>query len=73
MADKDHLEIDAQDNADEPDEGVFTMEEILAQIRQYEAQFGMTSEEFLKRWEAGTAPDTFETNSWAIWLHALNK
>ncbi len=34
-------------------------------IRGYEEQFGIASEEFLKRWENGTAPDTFETNHWA--------
>ena len=71
MADKDHLEIDAQDNAGEPDEDTLIREELLAEIRQYEEKFGMTSEEFHRRWLEGTVPDTYETNSWAILLHAL--
>jgi hypothetical protein len=71
VADKDHLEIDTQDDAGEPDEGVFTRDEVLAIIQGYEAQFGMTSEEFRRRWIEGTVPDTFETNDWVMLLDAL--
>lgn len=42
--------------------------EIRRIIESYEEQFGMTSEDFLLQWEAGEAPDTFETNDWAILL-----
>jgi len=34
-------------------------------IKDYEAQFGMTSEAFLKLWNAGQAEVTFATNHWA--------
>jgi hypothetical protein len=39
------------------------------QIAAFEAQFGMSSEEFLKRWREDTIEDTFDTNVWAILLH----
>jgi len=53
------------------EEGIISREELLALVHQYEEKFGMTSEEFLKRWEADAIPDTFETNDWAMILDAL--
>ena len=53
-------------------EGIISREELLARVHHYEEMFGMSSEDFLKRWEADTVPDTFETNSWAMLLHALS-
>lgn len=53
------------------DEGILTREEILEKIRRYEKQFGMTSKEFLTQWRAGIAPDTYETNAWAMLLDVL--
>jgi hypothetical protein len=46
--------------------------ELEAKIKRYEEQFGMSSEEFLQRWNAGDMPDTFETNAWSIILDFLN-
>jgi len=39
-----------------------------AEIAALEKRYGMTSEEFLRAWDEGTAPDTFETNAWAMIL-----
>jgi hypothetical protein len=50
------------------DDGILTREELLEQVRAYETQFGMTSDQFLRMRKAGTAPDTFETIDWAILL-----
>lgn len=51
------------------DEDMFmSREEVLEIIARYEQQFGMTSEEFLRQWKVGTAPDLWETNSWAMLL-----
>lgn len=47
---------------------LLTHEEIDRRIAQYESQYDMTSEEFLRRRREGTAPDTFETMVWAILL-----
>lgn len=55
-----------------PDDAILTRGEILAIIAGYEKQFGMTSDEFRQRWKAGTAPDVFETNEWAILLDSLD-
>jgi len=54
-----------------PDEAILTRAEILAIIGEYENQFGMTSDEFRKRWQEGSVPDVFETNSWAMLLKYL--
>ncbi len=37
-------------------------------IKKYENKFGMSSEEFTRKWKADEVPDTFETNDWAILL-----
>ncbi len=50
---------------------IITREELLEQIRAYEIQYEMTSAEFLRQWEAGVAPDTYETNVWAMILDVL--
>jgi len=46
-------------------------EEIEMQIAEYEKQYGMTSEEFMRQMREGTAPDEFETMSWMISLRTL--
>jgi hypothetical protein len=63
MTDQDAPMIDSAD---------FTEAEIAAarawraqQIAAFEAQFGMSSEEFLKRWREDTIEDSVETNYWA--------
>lgn len=45
-----------------------TQEELDERIKRYEEQFGMTSEEFLEKWNKGEAPDTFETMLWSTLL-----
>ena len=49
-------------------DGVMSLDEVRRVIAAYEAKYGMSSEEFLRQWEAGTAPDNRETNDWAILL-----
>ncbi len=49
-------------------EGIMTREEVMEIIAAYEAMYGMSSEEFLRQWKAGTAPDTRETNDWSMLL-----
>jgi hypothetical protein len=48
-----------------------TKAEVLEIIRRYEAKYGISSEEFRKRWKAGTMEDSFDTNDWAILLGYL--
>ncbi len=48
---------------------IMSQEEARALVKRYEQQFGMTSEEFLRQWKAGTAPDLWETNAWAMLLN----
>lgn len=55
-------------NADFTDDGRMTQDEVRAIIADYERCFGMSSDEFLRQWQAGTAPDTRETNDWATLL-----
>lgn len=39
----------------------------IREMRDYlEQKYGMSSEEFLRRWKLGEMPDNFETNYWAI-------
>jgi hypothetical protein len=47
---------------------VLTREEFEAQIAHYEKVFGMSSAEFLRKMEEGTADDTFETMHWMMLL-----
>lgn len=54
-----------------PEEAILTQDEIKHIIAGYEEQFGMTSDEFRKRWKDGTAPDVFETTEWAVLLDSL--
>lgn len=51
-----------------PYSGEISREDILEEIRGYEQEFGMSSEEFMQAVQAGTAPDTFETMAWMIML-----
>jgi len=43
-----------------------TTDEIRDMLDYLEGEYKMSSEEFLRRWEAGEMPDNFETNYWAI-------
>ncbi|MCP4104599.1 MAG: hypothetical protein GY749_03525 [Desulfobacteraceae bacterium] len=54
-----------------PDENdILSEDDIKARIEEYEKQFGMSSEEFLRQKRKGTAPDTFETMYWmGLLLH----
>jgi hypothetical protein len=47
---------------------VLSDDAIRRKIQRYEKKFGMSSEEFMEKWRAGEAPDTFETNLWASLL-----
>ncbi len=49
---------------------LLSLDQVRRIIDAYEAKYGMSSEEFLRQWEAGTAPDTYETNDWAMLLDA---
>ena len=55
-------------DAHSTDDMIMTEDEIRAIIVGYEQQYGMSSEEFLRQWKADTASDTWETNSWAMFL-----
>ncbi|MBC7813860.1 MAG: hypothetical protein H7175_22080 [Burkholderiales bacterium] len=46
--------------------GVMTDEEIQRILKGYEQQFGMSSEEFLKKWAEDAVPDTADTMEWMI-------
>ena len=56
---------DMHENSD-----LLSLDQVRRIIDAYEAKYGMSSEEFLRQWEAGTAPDTYETNDWAMLLDA---
>ena len=72
------LDIQEYITSDSHDQYIFVFELTYVQlmvdyerrriIEKYESQFGMSSEEFLRRWREGTMPDLFETNEWAILL-----
>jgi hypothetical protein len=40
-------------------------ESLEDKIKAFETQFGMSSEEFMRRWMSFSIPETFETNYWA--------
>lgn len=44
--------------------------ELDTEIIACEKRSGMSSEEFMKHWKEGSAPDTYATNAWAILLKA---
>ncbi len=49
---------------------ILSEDDIKSQIEEYEKEFGMSSEEFLRQKRKGTAPDTFETMYWmGLLLH----
>jgi hypothetical protein len=43
-----------------------SLDDIRARIKRFEEYYGITSEEFLKRWRKGDFEDTFWTNLWAM-------
>jgi hypothetical protein len=47
---------------------LLSADEVERQIAEYEALFGMSSDEFVRLRQAGNAPDTFETMHWFILL-----
>ena len=46
-------------------------EELRLAVARYEREYGMTSAQFIERWQNYDAPDTFDTNSWAMLIHAF--
>ena len=53
---------------------ITTLEEFREDIRcNFEIPFGMSSEEFWKRWKEGAIEDTFWTTRWASDLITLRK
>lgn len=48
-----------------------SLDELRQIITAYEEKYRMSSDEFLCQWQAGTAPDTDETNEWAMLRDAL--
>ncbi len=63
-----HAEGQAAITDEEYQEAVATDEEIEAEIKQYEQQFGMSSEEFLEQVRLGTAPDEAGIIGWKLLL-----
>lgn len=55
-------------NASGQDANILTEEDIQQIIIGYEQKYGMSSEEFLKKWAADAVPDTYETMKWMILL-----
>lgn len=47
-------------------EGILPLEEVQRIIAAYEEKYNVSTEEFLRQWKAGTAPDNEETNDWNI-------
>ena len=54
--------------AEEYQDAVATDEEVEAEIKKYEQQFGMSSEEFLEQMRLGTAPDEAGIIDWMLLL-----
>ena len=50
-----------------------SLDDIRAQIKRYEEYYGVSSEEFLKRWRKGDFEDTFWTNLWRMKINFLKK
>jgi len=51
-----------------PPEYIMTDEDVEREIRAYEEQFGMSSEEFLSQKRKGEFPDIFEAIAWQVLL-----
>jgi len=43
-----------------------SLDDIRARIKRFEEYYGVSSEEFLKRWRKGDFEDTFWTNLWRM-------
>lgn len=43
-----------------------SLDDIRARIERFEEYYGISSEEFFKRWRKGDFEDTFWTNVWAM-------
>jgi hypothetical protein len=50
-----------------------TVEYLENQIAEYEAKYGLTSEEFYQMWLKGEGPDTKDTGGWAVMYEILQK
>ncbi|PJF24818.1 MAG: hypothetical protein CUN53_15920 [Phototrophicales bacterium] len=47
------------------EDNVEVTESLEDKSKAFETQFGMTSEEFMRRWMSFSIPESFETNYWA--------
>jgi len=61
-------EHEQADFAEEIAQGIAHLRE---ELKQYEERFGMTSEEFIKKWEAGEMEDNLVNNWWAHAVYGL--
>jgi len=43
-----------------------SLDDIRARIKRFEEYYGVSADEFLKRWRKGDFVDTFWTNMWAM-------
>lgn len=50
-----------------------SLDDIKARIKRFEEYYGVSSEEFLKRWREGGFEDTFWTNLWRMDINFLKK
>jgi len=48
-----------------------SLDDIRARIKRFEEYYGVSSEEFLKRWRKGDFEDTFWTNVWRMDINFL--
>lgn len=62
---KRNREREQADFAEEIAQGIAHLRE---ELKRYEERFGMTSEEFIRKWEAGEMEDNL-VNNW--WAHAV--
>ena len=50
-----------------------TQEDVERRITEYEAKYGLTSEEFYQLWLKGEGPDTVDTGGWAMIYEILQE
>lgn len=50
-----------------------SLDDMKARMKRFEEYYGVTSEEFLKRWKEGNFEDTFWTNLWLADILFLKK
>lgn len=50
-----------------------TLDDIRAEVKQFEEYYKISSEEFMKIWQKGKFEDTFWTNCWAMSWSFLKK